>query len=823
MDESAYIRVKSDGAHGEDDGKFAGTAEETGQLDRKKAAGVDDGCDDKPENEPWEYLDQMEIALLGFSARGQKGKEQTDGNDHESPGKLDDCSITAGLCAVRIAGRHDGRGIIDCGACPHAELRVGHAHHVAESRENEYRDDIEQEYRRDRLSDMNRAAAPLKPAKDSMLLDSSTLSIDEVVAQVLDQRDPGRLADFIAQNLTLRHQDRQRVLDQLHPVKRLQLINDILTHEVDVMGLEFEMEQKVRQRVAQVQKDMILREQLKVLQHELGEDGDEELSDYEARITALHLPEELHRKLMKEVDRLAKQPFGSAEGSVIRNYLDVCLELPWGKYTRDRADVAQARRILDRDHFGLEQVKERILEFVAVRQLSPDSKGKILCLVGPPGVGKTSIALSVSKALHRKMARLSLGGVRDEADIRGHRKTYIGAMPGRIIDAISRSGSMNPLLVLDEIDKLGSDMRGDPASALLEVLDSEQNYAFRDHYLEIPVDLSQVLFITTANTTSTIPRPLLDRMEVIELTSYTDEEKLQIAKRYLLPRQMKEHGLKKTQLRLSDDAIRQIISGYTRESGVRLLERQLGKVCRKTAMRLVDGGEKRVNVTPDSLRELLGVVRYQDGVHSTRNQVGVVNGLAWTEVGGEILEVEAGVMEGSGKLELTGNLGTVMQESVRAALTCLRSRCGELGIEKDFYKTRDIHVHFPEGAVPKDGPSAGIAITTAMLSALTGRKVRGDVAMTGEVTLRGRVLPIGGLKEKTMTALRSGIRTVILPKDNVKDLEEIDQTVRAALHFVPVESVDQVFAAALVPSPAVSAVEHMTALPMEPAVPALRV
>ena len=644
---------------------------------------------------------------------------------------------------------------------------------------------------------------------------------DEVVAQVLDQRDPGRLADFIAQNLTLRHQDRQRVLDQLHPVKRLQLVNDILTHEVDVMGLEFEMEQKVRQRVAQVQKDMILREQLKVLQHELGEDGDEELSDYETRITALHLPEELHRKLMKEVDRLAKQPFGSAEGSVIRNYLDVCLELPWGKYTRDRA----------------------------VRQLSPDSKGKILCLVGPPGVGKTSIALSVSKALHRKMARLSLGGVRDEADIRGHRKTYIGAMPGRIIDAISRSGSMNPLLVLDEIDKLGSDMRGDPASALLEVLDSEQNYAFRDHYLEIPVDLtallevldseqnyafrdhyleipvdlSQVLFITTANTTSTIPRPLLDRMEVIELTSYTDEEKLQIAKRYLLPRQMKEHGLKKTQLRLSDDAIRQIISGYTRESGVRLLERQLGKVCRKTAMRLVDGGEKRVNVTPDSLRELLGVVRYQDGVHSTRDQVGVVNGLAWTEVGGEILEVEAGVMEGSGKLELTGNLGTVMQESVRAALTCLRSRCGELGIEKDFYKTRDIHVHFPEGAVPKDGPSAGIAITTAMLSALTGRKVRGDVAMTGEVTLRGRVLPIGGLKEKTMAALRSGIRTVILPKDNVKDLEEIDQTVRAALHFVPVESVDQVFAAALVPSPAVSAVEHMTALPMEPAAPALRV
>ena len=621
----------------------------------------------------------------------------------------------------------------------------------------------------------------------------------QMVAEVLDQRDPGRLADFIAQNLTLRHQDRQRVLDQLHPVKRLQLINDILTHEVDVMGLEFEMEQKVRQRVAQVQKDMILREQLKVLQHELGEDGDEELSDYEARITALHLPEELHRKLMKEVDRLAKQPFGSAEGSVIRNYLDVCLELPWGKYTRDRADVAQARRILDRDHFGLEQVKERILEFVAVRQLSPDSKGKILCLVGPPGVGKTSIALSVSKALHRKMARLSLGGVRDEADIRGHRKTYIGAMPGRIIDAISRSGSMNPLLVLDEIDKLGSDMRGDPASALLEVLDSEQNYAFRDHYLEIPVDLSQVLFITTANTTSTIPRPLLDRMEVIQLSSYTDEEKLQIAKRHLFPKQLAEHGLKKSAVRISDDVYRAVIRDYTRESGVRLLERRLAAICRKADMRLLEGTVKRITVTEEELPKFLDCQPYPPDLHTDREEIGVVNGLAWTEAGGEILEVEVNVMDGSGKLELTGNLGDVMKESAQAALSCLRSRAAVLGIPADFYKTKDIHVHFPEGAVPKDGPSAGIAVTTAMLSALTDRKIKAGIAMTGEVTLRGRVLPIGGLKEKTMAALRSGITTVLIPKDNVRDLEEIDQTVRAALRFVPVETVDQVFAAALCP------------------------
>ena len=620
---------------------------------------------------------------------------------------------------------------------------------------------------------------------------------EDFAAAVLDCSDTGRLADLIAQNITLRHQDRQRVLEELHPDKRLRIVNDILTHEVDVISLESEMEQKVRRRVAQVQKDMILREQVKVLQHELGDDGDEELEEYTARIQAADLPDEIHTKLTKEVERLGKQPFGSAEASVIRNYLDVCLELPWHKFTRERADVAQARKILDKDHYGLDKVKQRILEFIAVRQLNPDAKGRILCLVGPPGVGKTSVALSVAKAMNRKCARLSLGGVRDEADIRGHRKTYIGAMPGRIIEALTRAGTMNPLLVLDEIDKLASDMRGDPASALLEVLDSEQNHAFRDHFLEVPVDLSRVMFITTANTLDTIPRPLLDRMEVIELSSYTDEEKLQIAKQHLLPKQLKEHGLKKAQLRISDDAIRRVIAAYTRESGVRVLERQLGKLCRKAAMQLVDGDVKRVDITDKNLRDLLGVEQYTDSVHSDRDQVGVVNGLAWTQVGGEILEVEAQALDGSGKLELTGNLGTVMQESAKAALTCLRSRWEELGLTRDFYKTKDIHVHFPEGAVPKDGPSAGIAITTAMLSALSGRPVRGSVAMTGEVTLRGRVLAIGGLKEKTMAALRSGVHTVIIPRDNVKDLEEIDQTVRAGLHFVPVDTVDQVFEAAL--------------------------
>ena len=622
---------------------------------------------------------------------------------------------------------------------------------------------------------------------------------DEIVSAILDCRDPGKVADTLAQQITLHHDDRQTILEQLHPIKRLQKMNELLAHEVDVISLEMQMDQKMRQRVAQVQKDMILREQVKVLQHELGEDGDEEIDEYTEKVKALHLSEEIEKKLLKEVNRLAKQPYGSAEASVIRNYLDVCLEMPWNKQTRDRADVAKAKALLDREHFGLDKVKERILELIAVRQINPDAKGKILCLVGPPGVGKTSIAISVAKAMNRKLSRLSLGGVRDEADIRGHRKTYIGAMPGRIIDAMIRSGSMNPLLVLDEIDKLSSDMRGDPASALLEVLDSEQNYAFRDHFLEIPVDLSRVMFITTANTTDTIPRPLLDRMEVIELNSYTDEEKVEIAKRHLLPKQLKEHGLKKSQLRLSDDALRKMIAAYTRESGVRVLERQIGRLCRKAAMQLVQGDVKRVSITDKNLKDFLGVERYTESVHITKDETGVVNGLAWTEVGGEILEVEVNVMDGSGKLELTGNLGTVMQESAKTALSCLRSRSRALGIERDFYQTKDIHIHFPEGAVPKDGPSAGIAITTAMLSALTGRKVRGDVAMTGEVTLRGRVLPIGGLKEKTMAALRNGVKTVIIPKENEKDLEEIDRTVRSKLQFIGVETVDAVFAAALVP------------------------
>ena len=618
----------------------------------------------------------------------------------------------------------------------------------------------------------------------------------DILLSVLSSEDPGYIADYIAQNLPMRTGDKQAILEELRPVRRL----ENLRREVEILELEQEMQGKVRDQLTRSQRDYVLREQLKVLQHELGEDqqgGDQELYDYRRQIEKAKLPVEVKEKLEKELRRLEKQPFGSAEATVLRNYLDTVLELPWGKKTKERVNVAAARKTLDADHFGLEKVKTRILEFLAVKQLAPQLKGQILCLVGPPGVGKTSIASSVAKAIHRNMARISLGGVHDEAEIRGHRKTYVGAMPGRIIAAIRQAGSCNPLLLLDEIDKLGNDQRGDPASALLEVLDGEQNATFRDHFLEVPFDLSDVLFITTANTLDTIPRPLLDRMEVIELTSYTDEEKLQIAKRHLLPKELKRHGLSRAQLKVSDDAIRSLIRGYTREAGVRVLERQLGALCRKAAMRVVSDGVKSVHITAENLETYLGIPRYHPDRLPRTEQVGVVNGLAWTSVGGEILEVEVGVVPGTGKIELTGNLGDVMKESAHAALTYIRSRAHQLGIDEEFYKTKDIHIHFPEGAVPKDGPSAGIAITTAMVSALTEIPVRRDLAMTGEVTLRGRVLPIGGLKEKTMAAYRNGIRTVLLPVDNEKDLEEIDQTVRAGLRFVTVEQVDAVLAEAL--------------------------
>ena len=644
---------------------------------------------------------------------------------------------------------------------------------------------------------------------------------EDVAAAVLEDQNPGHLADYIAQNIPLRHQDRQMILEECRPVIRLRKVNELLVREVEVLSCEQELESKIRRELGEEQRDHIIREQIRLLQRELGEDEDSELGEYRQKIEELGLPEdgEIRKKLLKEVDRLAKQAYSSAEAAVIRNYLDVCLEVPWYQETKTRTSVSVTRRILDRDHFGLEKVKERVLELVAVRQLNPEAKGQIICLVGPPGVGKTSIAISVAEAMGRKLARLSLGGVRDEAEIRGHRRTYVGAMPGRIVNAIIQSGSMNPLLLLDEIDKMGSDFRGDPASALLEVLDSEQNKSFRDHFLEIPLDLSQILFVTTANTTSTIPRPLLDRMEIIELTSYTDEEKLEIAKRYLLPKQMKENGLKKGSLRVDPEALRTIITGYTKESGVRNLERELGRLCRRAAIRLVRKEAKAVRITAENLADFMGPRRYLPPV-PVKNPVGLVNGLAWTEAGGELLEVEVNVMEGTGKLELTGNLGDVMKESAHAAVSCIRSRAAQLGIDPEFYKNRDIHVHFPEGAVPKDGPSAGAAITTAVVSALTGQRVRSDVAMTGEVTLRGRVLAIGGLKEKTMAAKRSGIRTVIIPKENQRDLAEIDPVVRDALHFITADSMDVVLKEALIrpEAPAERESETLTAfLPLEPA------
>lgn len=620
----------------------------------------------------------------------------------------------------------------------------------------------------------------------------------DLLIHLLASKDPGYIADYIAQNIAMRNSDKQEILEELRPVKRLEKLHRLLQREVEILMLDSEIQNKAREQIAGHQRDYYLREQMKAIQHELGEgeDGDE-FEDYRKKIASAELPDQVREKLNKELGRLMKQPFGSSESSVLRSYLDVCLELPWGKTTKEKVNVAAVRKVLDQDHYGLEKVKERILEFVAVKQLAPELKGQVLCLVGPPGVGKTSIAMSMARAMNRKLARLSLGGVSDEAEIRGHRKTYVGAMPGRIISAINQAGSCNPLILLDEIDKLGHDHRGDPASALLEVLDGEQNGTFRDNFLEIPFDLSEVLFVTTANTMDTIPRPLLDRMEVIELSSYTDEEKLQIVKRHLLPKELERHGLNRQQLKVSDGAIREIISAYTRESGVRVLERKLAALCRKAAMKVVSDDVKQIRITEKQLPVYLGAPRYYPERQALDERIGVVNGLAWTSVGGELLEVEVNVIPGSGKVELTGNLGDVMKESAHAALSFIRSQSERLNIPGDFYKEKDIHVHFPEGAVPKDGPSAGIAITTAMVSALTGVPVRRGIAMTGEVTLRGRVLPIGGLKEKTMAAFRNGIRTVIIPADNSKDLEDIDQTVRKALQFVLVEQAEQVLEQAL--------------------------
>ena len=624
-------------------------------------------------------------------------------------------------------------------------------------------------------------------------------AMTEQLISVLSVNEPGGVANHIAHNVNLNYDEKQSLLEELYPSRRLVRLGKILRRELNILQLERELADATQEQMNQNQREYYLREEMKIIQAELGDDGQtDDIGEYRRKISALAAPDEIKEKLNKELSRLMKQPFGSSEAAVLRGYLDTCLELPWGKKTTETIDLEKARKLLDDEHFGLEKVKDRVIEYLAVKKLSQNIKGGLICLVGPPGTGKTSIAMSIAKAVNRKLVRVSLGGVHDEAEIRGHRKTYIGSMPGRIINGIIQAKSCNPLMVLDEIDKLGSDYRGDPSAALLEALDGEQNSTFRDNFLEIPFDLSEVFFITTANTLDTIPRALLDRMEIIQLASYTDEEKLQIAKRHLLPKQRKKHGLRANQLRVSDEALREIIRSYTRESGVRTLEREIARLCRRAACDIAEEKCRGVSVKAGGLEPLMGPAKFKPEHLRVRDEVGLVRGLAYTSVGGEVLDVEAAVVDGSGRLELTGNLGDVMKESARAAMTYIRSRAGVLGIEHDFYKTKDIHIHFPEGAVPKDGPSAGITVTIALISALTGAPVRHDVAMTGEITLRGRVLPIGGLREKTMAAMRAGVKTVIIPADNEADLENIDQTVRRALEFVPTDHVDKVLDVALI-------------------------
>jgi len=629
----------------------------------------------------------------------------------------------------------------------------------------------------------------------------------ETVVSVVNLEEPGRLADIIASHLALRIEDKQSILEAADIVKRLEKLCAIVAKELEIVELERKINIRVRKQMEKTQKEYYLREQMKAIQRELGE-KDERMAEGEElreKIAEAKFPKEVEEKALKEVERLEKMPPMAAEAAVVRNYLDWLLSLPWNKSTRDRLDLKTADNILEEDHYGLKTVKERILEYLAIRKLAKKMKGPIICFVGPPGVGKTSLGRSVARALERKFIRMSLGGVRDEAEIRGHRRTYVGAMPGRIIQGIRQAGSKNPVFLLDEVDKMSMDFRGDPSAALLEVLDPEQNNTFSDHYIEAPFDLSNVMFITTANVQQNIPRPLQDRMEIIYLSGYTEEEKVQIAIRHLLPKQIKEHGLTKDMLKLSENTIRKIIREYTRESGVRNLERQIASICRKTARQVVTDKVKKVQVTAQSLNQFLGTARFRYGMAELDDQVGVATGLAWTEVGGDTLAIEVSIYKGTGRLTLTGKLGDVMKESAQAGYSYIRSRAAELGIDEDLYDKQDIHIHIPEGAISKDGPSAGITMASALASAITGRKVLHDVAMTGEITLRGRVLPVGGVKEKVLAAHRAGIKTVILPSDNKKDLDEIPKKVKDKIHFILVDHMDQVLASALTAKPYVPA------------------
>lgn len=622
----------------------------------------------------------------------------------------------------------------------------------------------------------------------------------EIILDVLEKTDPGELADYIGSNIMIEYKKRQQILNEMNPLKRLEKVCCLLASEGDLMKLENEINQKVQENIDKSQREYYLHEQMKIISDELndGLSPQAECDEFREKILALGLEEKAEKKLLKECARLEKMSPTSPEATVNRVYLETCLELPWHKYSVDKLDLTHARKVLDHDHYGLEKVKERIIEALAVRSLSEGSYGQTLCLVGPPGVGKTSVAKSVASAMGRSFARISLGGTSDEAEIRGHRKTYIGAMPGRIVNAIKQAGTQNPIILLDEIDKLGSDYKGDPSSALLEVLDGEQNSTFVDRYIEIEFDLSKVMFITTANDVSTIPAPLLDRMEVIELPGYTNEEKFNIAKKHLIPKQAKLHGLSGRTFKINDKALYALIDGYTREAGVRKLEQKIAALCRKAAAEIVGGEAKSLTVKESNLEKLLGPKKFIPLSVDKEAEIGVVNGLAWTSVGGEMLQVEAAVFDGTGKVELTGSLGDVMKESAMAAVSFIRSKADKYGVGHKFYKEKDIHIHVPEGAVPKDGPSAGVTMATALLSALTDTPVNQYVAMTGEISLRGRVLPIGGLREKTMAAYRMGIKTVIIPQKNVPDLAEIDEKVRTALNFVPVTELDEVFEIALI-------------------------
>ncbi|WP_071460289.1 endopeptidase La [Bacillus massilinigeriensis] len=621
----------------------------------------------------------------------------------------------------------------------------------------------------------------------------------ETYATVTDIEEPGRMADIVASHLPLKLKEKQEILETLDLKERLNKIIEIIHNEKEVLHLEKKIGQRVKRSMERTQKEYYLREQLKAIQKELGEKEGKtgEIQELTEKIVLSGMPEHVRETAMKELDRYEKVPSTSAESAVIRNYIEWLVALPWTKATDDDLDIGKAEKILNADHYGLEKVKERVLEYLAVQQLTNSLKGPILCLAGPPGVGKTSLARSIAKSLNRNFVRISLGGVRDESEIRGHRRTYVGAMPGRIVQGMKKAGTVNPVFLLDEIDKMSSDFRGDPSAAMLEVLDPEQNHNFSDHYIEEPYDLSKVMFIATANNLGTIPGPLLDRMEIITIAGYTELEKLNIGKNHLLPRQIKEHGLSKSQLQIRDEAFQTIIRYYTREAGVRSLERQLASVCRKTAKIIVSGTKKRVIVSDNNIEEFLGKKKYRYGQAELEDQVGVATGLAYTTVGGDTLQIEVSLSPGKGKLVLTGKLGDVMKESAQAAFSYVRSKTKELGIDEDFHEKLDVHIHVPEGATPKDGPSAGITIATALVSALTNRPIHREVGMTGEITLRGRVLPIGGLKEKTLSAHRAGLKKIILPKDNEKDIDDIPESVRRDLQFVTVSHVDEVLEHAL--------------------------